>query len=141
MNDHPGLALAQVRDRRADGARGAEQVHLEHRLQIGLVDRLERSGQAGARIVDQCVEPAEAFRRASHRRLDPGFVGHVHRQAGDVGLVRPAADPFDGARARHHVPALAGEQLCRGLADAAGGASDQNRFHVHGWFLAARPRR
>ena len=124
MRDHrPDRDVAGHRPRRVDG----EAMHCAPALSG---DLLGRRGELAARVVDQCVDPAEPLERAvdqvAHCRVVPDVGGHRERpctQRLDLrgGLLRR----LTASAADHDIGAAAGQVERDGPPDAGAAAGHQ----------------
>lgn len=108
--------------------KAAAQVHGQHAVEGGGVLRHGGAGLvADAGIVDQTIEPAEAGQRGLHGGFNGLGLGHVAGQAQVLGAEFGGALRGAGAVQveQGHGPALGGQGLGAGPADALGGAGDQ----------------
>jgi hypothetical protein len=100
----------------------ANQVGVEHRVQLLGARLLEAADDRVAGVVDERVDATGVGEHPGHGRAHRVGVPHVE---GERGHIRPGDDARRGASGREHAPSPGGEVGgCRG-ADPGGGAGDQ----------------
>ena len=128
VDDVAEALLAEASDEVMATAHHAHQVDPEHPLPVrqrGLAE-LAAGGDSG--IVDQQVEAAVIPIDALDHRLPGGIVGHIQRQP-EVAIAaqgcRNRLGPIGVLVGHQHGPAVGGEAMHHGLAEAGAGAGDQ----------------
>src|SRR5262249_46533539 len=129
VHDPPAAGLPHVRHAQSHAADGREEFELEVGLPGRVVDTVEASGRGGPGIVDQDVEPPEAFDGRGHELLEVTGAHDIRLNVVDFRAVAPGPlrrffQTGRVAPADRDGGPFSGESSSGGEAETVGAASD-----------------